>query len=313
MAKIKLIDNCVEFKEDSHEYFLTLEDGKRIQLNGITKAIQHQIAREEYSNCPEHLIIKAGEYGRQLHKSIERLINNFEHDGSVEIEDFRTLTKGMNIETCEYNVSDLNNWASNVDLVVRVSDTEFDLYDIKTYSNPKLNRTQLLKARFQLSIYAMFLESQCKGAKVRNLGILHICNKIKSDGSVNHIAESVPIDRIPCDICSELLECERLGKDFKSPFDIPKEIASKVSRIIKLIQQKKNAEEELNAIKKDILETMLFMDVKNWKDDRITFSRIEETQRSSFDLASFKKAFPNLPYSDFIKTSRVAGTLKIAI
>ena len=308
MEKVNLINNGVTFKEEEHEYWL----GDK-QLFGITSAIQHQVAKSEYDNCPEYLIKKAGQYGSDVHKSIQRLINDFEHDGTVETEDFRELTKDMNIEACEYNVSDLEHWASNIDIVVRVSDNEFDLYDIKTYSNSKLTKTQLLKAKFQLSIYAMLFEGQNKGAKVRNLGIMHISNKIRKDGSENHISEILPIDRIPNDVCQNLLDCELQGTQFQNPYDIPKDVASKVNRIIKLIQTKKEAEEELNAIKKDVLETMLFLDVKSWKGEKITFSRIEETQRSSFDLVAFKKAYPDLTYDSYVKTSKVAGSLKIAV
>ena len=308
MEKVNLINNGVTFKEEEHEYWL----GDK-QLFGITSAIQHQVAKSEYDNCPEYLIKKAGQYGSDVHKSIQRLINDFEHDGTVETEDFRELTKDMNIEACEYNVSDLEHWASNIDIVVRVSDDEFNLFDVKTYSNSKLTKTQLLKAKFQLSIYAMLFEGQNKGAKVRNLGIMHISNKIRKDGSENHISEILPIDRIPNDVCQNLLDCELQGTQFQNPYDIPKDVASKVNRIIKLIQTKKEAEEELNAIKKDVLETMLFLDVKSWKGEKITFSRIEETQRSSFDLVAFKKAYPDLPYDSYVKTSKVAGSLKIAV
>ena len=308
MAKVNLINNGVTFKEDEHEYWL----GDK-QLFGITTAIQHQVAGHEYDGCPEYLIRRSGDYGKSVHKSIEMLINDFEHDGTVETEDFRELTKDMSIEACEYNVSDLEHWASNIDIVVRVSDNEFDLYDIKTYSNSKLTKTQLLKAKFQLSIYAMLFEGQNKGAKVRNLGIIHICCKTKKDGTENHISEILPIDRIPNDVCQNLLDCELQGTQFQNPYDIPKDVVSKVNRIKKLIQTKKECEEELNAIKKDVLETMLFLDVKSWKGENITFSRIEETQRSSFDLAAFKKAYPDLPYDSYIKTSRVAGSLKIAV
>ena len=308
MEKVNLINNGVTFKEEEHEYWL----GDK-QLFGITSAIQHQVAKSEYDNCPEYLIKKAGQYGSDVHKSIQRLINDFEHDGTVETEDFRELTKDMNIEACEYNVSDLEHWASNIDIVVRVSDNEFDLYDIKTYSNSKLTKTQFLKAKFQLSIYAMLFEGQNKGAKVRNLGIMHISNKIRKDGSENHISETLPVDRIPNDVCQNLLDCELQGTQFQNPYDIPKDVASKVNRIIKLIQTKKEAEEELNAIKKDVLETMLFLDVKSWKGENITFSRIEETQRSSFVLVAFKKAYPDLPYDSYVKTSKVAGSLKIAV
>ena len=309
MAKVNLINNGVTFKEDEHEYWL----GDK-QLFGITSAIQRQVAGHEYDGCPEYLIRRSGDYGKSVHKSIEMLINDFEHDGTVETEDFRELTKDMSIEACEYNVSDLEHWASNIDIVVRVSDNElFDLYDIKTYSNSKLTKTQLLKAKFQLSIYAMLFEGQKKGAKVRNLGIIHICCKTKKDGTENHISEILPIDRIPNDVCQNLLDCELQGTQFQNPYDIPKDVASKVNRIIKLIQTKKEAEEELNAIKKDVLETMLFLDVKSWKGEKITFSRIDETQRTSFDLTAFKKAYPDLPYDSYVKTSKVAGSLKIAV
>ena len=308
MTKVNLINNGVTFKEDEHEYWL----GDK-QLFGITTAIQHQVAGHEYDGCPEYLIRRSGDYGKSVHKSIEMLINDFEHDGTVETEDFRELTKDMSIEACEYNVSDLEHWASNIDVITRVSDNEFDLYDIKTYSNSKLTKTQLLKAKFQLSIYAMLFEGQNKGAKVRNLGIIHICCKTKKDGTENHISEILPIDRIPNDVCQNLLDCELQGTQFQNPYDIPKDVASKVNRIKKLIQTKKECEEELNAIKKDVLETMLFLDVKSWKGENITFSRIEETQRSSFDLAAFKKAYPDLPYDSYIKTSKVAGSLKIAV
>lgn len=308
MAKVNLINNGVVFIEEPHGYWY----GEK-ELSGITSAIQNQVAKTEYDNCPEELIQKAGEYGTGVHKSIERLINDFEHDGSVEVEDFRELTKDMNIEACEYNVSDLEHWASNIDVVSRASDNEFDLYDIKTYSNAKLTNIQLLKVKFQLSIYAMLFEKQCKGSRVRNLGIIHICNKIKKDGSVNRISEIIQIDRIPSDICQNLLDCELSGKQFQNPLDMPENVASKVERIIKLVQTKKAVEEELNVIKKDVYDTMMFLDVKSWKGENITFSRTDETQRSSFDLAAFKKAYPDLPYDLYVKTSKVAGSLKIAI
>ena len=137
--KVELVKNNVLFLEEPHEYWL----GDK-QLHGITSAIKNQLesARKEYDSCPEYLIRRAGEYGKSVHKGIENLINNFD-DGTVETEDFKTLTKGWKIEACEYNVSDMEFWASNIDLVVRVSNNKFDLYDIKTYGNQKLTRCQI--------------------------------------------------------------------------------------------------------------------------------------------------------------------------
>ena len=316
--RIELVSSGVLFKEEEHEYWLTLPNGEKKQLSGITSAIQRQVAGHEYDGCPEYLIKRAGEYGTSVHKSIERLINDFEHDGTVETEDFRNLTADMNIEASEYNVTDLSNddydscyYSSNIDIVTRLSQEDFGLLDLKTYSNAKLTKAQTTKARYQLSCYAYMFELQNKGAKVKELYVIHICNKPKKDGSINHIAELVPIERIPSDICKALLEADRNGEKFQNPYELPKEVEKKCKRIIKLIQTKKEAEEELTHIKKEILETMLFLDVDNWKGDGITFSRTAETTRSSFDLAAFKKKYPDLPYDDFIKKSNVAGSLKI--
>lgn len=307
MAKIELVNNGVLFKEEEHEYWL----GDK-QLFGITGAIQRQVAGHEYDGCPEYLIKRAGEYGTSVHKSIERLINDFEHDGTVETEDFRNLTADMNIEASEYNVSDMEYYASNIDIVCRLSDCEFSVNDLKTYSNAKLTKAQMTKARYQLSIYAYLFELQNKGARVSELNVIHIANKTKKkDGTPIHIAEIVPIERIPADICKALLDADRNGEQFNNPYELPEEVKKKCKRIIKLIQTKKEAEEELTHIKKEILETMLFLSVDSWKGDGITFSRTAETTRSSFDLAAFKKKYPDLPYDDFIKKSNVAGSLKI--
>ena len=320
MARIELVNNGVEFLEEPHEYWLTLPNGEKKQLSGITSAIQRQVAGHEYDGCPEYLIKKAGEYGKSLHKSIEVLINDFENDGTVEVDDFIKLTADMSIETSEYNVTDMVNddpdscyYSSNIDIVTRVGNAEFALADLKSYSNAKLTKAQKTKAQYQLSCYAYMFELQNKGAKVKELFVIHICNKTKKDGSINHIAELIPIERIPADICKALLDADRNGEQFNNPYELPKEVEKKCKRIIKLIQMKKEAEEELNFIKKDILETMIFLDASNWKGEGISFTRVADTTRSSFDLAAFKKKYPDLPYDDYIKTSKVAGSLKIAV
>lgn len=310
MERVALTRNHVVFLEEPHEYWL----GEK-QLHGITTAIRNQLesARKEYAGCPEYLIGRAGAYGRSVHKGIENLINSFEHDGTVEVEDFKNLTRGMTIEAAEYNVTDGEYWSSNIDLVTRISENEFALYDIKTYSGRKLTRTQTEKAKFQLSIYKMLFLIQNPEAVVRTLGIIHICNKPKKDGTVNHISEIIPVEEIPAEICKSLLDAERNGELFQNPYDIPKAVASKARRIIRLLNLKKETEEELNAIRKDVLETMTLLDVKNWKGEHITFTRVDESSRSTFDLAAFKKAYPDLPYESFVKTSKVGGSLKIAI
>lgn len=308
MARIELIDNGVLFKEKEHEYWL----GDK-QLQGVTGMIQRQLFPNEYNDCPEFLIKRAGEYGKQVHKSIELLLTDFDNDGSVEVHDFIELTKGMNIERSEYNVTDGSDWSSNIDVVSRVSDTEFDLSDIKTYSG-KLTRTQREKARWQLSIYSYLMEHQLKGAHVRNLYILHIRNKLKRDGITwDHQAEKITLDRIPSDICKALLDADLRGEQFKNPYDIPKSISSQIKHIINLIETKKKTDEELNAIKQNVMESMMLLQVSNWQTPDIRFTRTADSTRSSFDFKKFQQDHPDMDFSDYMKTSNVAGSLKIAV
>ena len=85
---------------------------------------------------------------------------------------------------------------------------------------------KLAKARWQLSIYAYMFELMNKKAKVGRLFIIHLRNKQKKDGSWDHIAEIIFVNRIPSDICEDLLATDLLGEQFADPFGIPEEYKS---------------------------------------------------------------------------------------
>lgn len=308
MSRIELTDNGVIFKEAPHEYWL----GEK-QLFGITEMLQRQLFSNEYDECPETMKINAGLYGTKVHRSIQHLLQDLEHDGSVEVSDFIELTKDMKIERSEYNVTDYEHWSSNIDTVFRVSDDTFDIGDIKTYSG-KLTTTQTEKARWQMSIYAHLLEHQVKGAHVRNLYILHIRNRLKKDGiTIDHISEIVPIERIPGDICKQLLDCDLKGEQFRSPFEIPENIIPQVRRIRELLEEKNKIDEELAVLRQNILQSMEFLDIRNWTLDDVRITRKLPTIRSAFSLPLMKKDFPDLPYDNYIKQSTVSGGLTVTI
>ncbi len=305
---MKLKESGVRFDEQKHEYWL----GNK-QLSGITEMIQRQLFKDEYSCCPTSLLEQASVYGSQVHKSIQNLITDFSHDGSIEVEDFVNLTKheGLTTVRSEYNVTDESHWSSNIDVVFENSDTHFSLGDIKTC---KLTPTALQRARWQLSVYAYLFEHQNPKCKVDELIILNIRNKETRIGEFSHICKAVKVDRIPSDIVRDLLDTDLRGEQFVNPFDIPEEVSSQLSHIIELINIKKKAEEELNALKKSILDTMLFLDVRNWVTPEVRLTRKQDSVRTSFDLQSFKKGHPEISdYDNYMKTSAVAGSLVITV
>ena len=204
--RIELTDSGVLFNKELHEYWL----GDK-QLSGITGMLQRQLFPNEFEGIPEAMIQEAARYGTEVHESIEMFDSFWVNDGTQEVQDYITLCNENSLvhERSEYTVTDGVNWASNIDKVYRMSDDTFSIGDIKTYGT--MISEKMEKGRWQLSIYAYFFELQNKGARVEKLFIIHLRNKAKSDGTFGHKAEILPVERIPSDICKELLNEAQVG------------------------------------------------------------------------------------------------------
>ena len=309
MARIELTDSGALFNEELHEYWL----GDK-QLSGISEVLRRQLYPNMYSAIPKRILEMAADYGTSVHKSIELFQKNWINDGTQELQDFIQICKENNLihEASEYTVTDGKNWVSNIDQVFRSGEDTFAIADVKTYSKMTSEKQEL--ARYQLSCYAMFFEWQVKGAKVNKLYIIHLRNRQMASGKVEHIAELIPVERIPADICKELLDCELQGTQFKNPFSVPDDIALQICRAKELIAKKNEAEEELATIKANILSSMEFLDVKTWVIDNVRVTRKQPTTRFSFDLKRFKEVHSEITdYDDYMKTSNIAGSLLVAI
>ena len=198
-----------------------------------------------------------------------------------------------------------------IDKVYRVSEDTFSLGDIKTYG--VMTSEKLEKARWQLSLYAYFFELQNKKAKIDKLFIIHLRNKIKKDGTIDHISEVIFVNRIPSEICKELLEADLNKEKFNNPFGIPEEYKSMEEEIRSLIQTKNDAEERLAAIKAKILSDMESSGVKTWTTETMRLTRKMPSTRISLNTSKLKAEHPEIDYSLYEKTSNVAGSLMIAV
>ena len=308
MARVQLKDSGVLFDEEQHTYLL----GDKY-LSGITGMLQRQFFPNEFEGIPQYIVDQAAEYGTSVHQSCEDFDHSWINDGTVEVQDYIQICKDYKLqhECSEYTVTDGKDWASRIDKVYRVSDDTFDLADIKTYG--QMTPEKLEKARWQTSIYAYLFELQNKKAKVRNLFIIHLRNKQKKDGSWDHIAEIIFVNRIPSEICEDLLATDLRGEQFVNPFGIPDEYKAQEAEIRELIQTKAEVEERLSQIKAKILEDMTAKNVKLWATDTMRLTRKLPTTRTAFDLQKFKKDNPDLNYDDYLKESQVSGSLLIAV
>lgn len=302
--RIELKDCGVKFIEDEHRYFLG-----DTELSGITHAISTQLGlANAFDNIPASVLEKATQRGNEIHQSIQRFNSEWINDGSPQVQSYIKLCNDNNVvaERNEYLVSDLKHYASSIDLVARVDEDTFDLYDIKSWSTP--TNDNLMKARYQLSIYAYFMTLDNPNAKVRNLAIIHLRETEK-----DHIAEIIPLSRIPSDICEELLQTYLEGKPFRNPYDVPLDIRGQESLIRSLLETKANVEEQLNTIKNSIMERMELLDIRSWQTDTMKITRKLASTRSNFDLSTFRLAYPDLNYDDYMRTSRVSPSLVITV
>lgn len=300
--RIQLNDSGVLFNPEEHTYLL----GDKY-LSGITPVIEHLLYPDTYANIPEAIVKRAADYGSSIHDALDRFDSFWENDGSQEVADYIRLCteNGLTHEASEYTVTDGENYASNIDKVFRVSDNEFDLADVKTYS--VLDSERFDKARWQVSLYAMMFELQNPKAKVRNLYIIHLRSK------QTNICELIPVSRIPADICKELLAAELVGEQFMNPYAIPEDIKSKEEHIRDLILSKQAAEQELGELKSQLLTLMESQGVKTYQGDHIRITRKLPTTRSSFSMAAFKEANPTVDLEPYMRTSNIAGSVMITI
>ena len=306
--RIELKDSGVVFNAGDHTYLL----GEKF-LSGVTPVLQRQFFPTEFEGIPKHIVDAAAEYGTEVHASCEDFDANWNNDGTVEVQDYIQICKdyGLTHEASEYTVTDGKDYASQIDKVYRVSDDTFDLGDIKTYS--QMTAEKLEKARWQLSIYAHLFELQNKKAKVGRLFVIHLRNKMKKDGTFDHISEIIFVNRIPSDICEDLLATDLRGEQFANPFGMPEEYKSQETMIRELIQTKNAIEEKLTSIKAKILEDMTAKNVRTWTTDTMRLTRKLPSQRSSFNLALFKQDYPEFDYDKYMRISEVSGSLSIAV
>lgn len=308
MARIQLNHSGVVFNEEEHTYHL---NGK--ELSGITSLLDRQLFPNTYAGVNEAILKEAAEYGTSVHKGCEDFDSQWINDGTQEVADYIQICTENELahEASEYLITDNVTYASMIDKVYRVNDNTFDLIDIKTYG--VMNDEKLQKAKWQLSIYALLFEMQNPKAKVGKLAIIHLRNRMKKDGSFDHISDFIPVNRIPAEICKDLLDADRNGEQFQNPYAIPEDIIQQEETIRTLMEAKKAAEEQLAAIKASILKRMESSDIKTWATPSMRFTRKLPTTRSSFSLTDFKAAHPDIDLSGFYRETQVAGSLLIAV
>lgn len=292
----------VEFDELAHTYTL---DGK--QLSGITGIIKDYLFPDMYKGVHERTLEAAAERGSNVHSQVQMIINGFppaRTDRSVEA--FFDKMQGTEFIASEYLVSDLHHFASSIDIV----DSRLNLYDIKT--TDKLNREYL---SWQLSIYAYLFELQNPTLKA---GALYGCHL--RDGKANVIQ----VERIDSAIIADFLCAAADNLPWANPLEriddtLLKDQATQLARLAEIEDyladfkaRAKAMEDEKAKLTEGLLDIMEQRNVKTYKTDRLTLTRIDAHTSPKFDSTTFKKDYPQM-YERYVKESNVKRSLRIAI
>lgn len=307
---IELKPSEVLFNEELHQYWL----GDK-QLSGITEALKKMLYPDLYSGIPASILAAAADYGQKVHHDLQKFDWEYINNGSQEVQDYIKLCKEHNLThiASEWTVSDGKSWASNIDKIYQGSTlNSVSLGEVKTFG--KLTPEKLELGRYQLSCYAWMLQLNNPGIQIDKLFIIHLRNKTTKSGAVEHISEIVYVDRVPSFVCEELLTAYLKGEKFENPYAVPAEFVSQESRIRELLATKQAVEDELAAIKANILSSMERLDAKSWQTESgMKLTRVLPQVRSSFNLPLFKKDHPEFDYSAYMKQSTVGQSLKIAV
>lgn len=315
MTRIELnyIENLV-FDEKEHRYFL---NGK--ELSGVTSVITKQLFPHAFDGIPQRILDASAAYGSQVHKILEKWDSLWQKDeSSTELQDYISICKeyGLVHEASEYLITDFNNFASACDKIYRVNDDTVSIGDIKTIYgdlSKKQNADKLERCRIQLSLYRYMFLLVNPQMKVKDLFVIHIRNKQKKDGTYDRIAKLIYIEPLPISTCKALLEAEVNGEQFVMPTE-PKELIVDEGLIRSLLQSKADIEEKLNAIKQQLLSDMEALgETKYSSPTGLKIVRKLESVRKAFDMKAFTSMNPTFDLTPYMKESRVAGSLSIAI
>lgn len=297
---MELVNSTVIFDPEAHTYHTP----EGVELQGITGMLHRQLFPDEYRDVPQHILDRAAQRGHTVHQLCELAddlgITPEEPDGLayVRLRD----EMGLVYRASEYLVSDNRRFASAIDKVYEEGDDAFTLADVKT--TYRLNEDYV---RWQLSIYAYLFELQNPGARVVRLLALWV-----RDGR----ASAFPMERIPSNIVTSLLEAEAEGRQFVNPLSMPSTLPEKYRQmeqsIAEIDRQARYWTERKKELMDGIMREMVSAGAYSWEGERIRLTRKKDGIRRSFDQKRLEKDHPDI-YAAYVTESPVAGSVTLKI
>lgn len=287
----------VLFNQEEHSYTNTAT-GEALQ--GITSTLIHRLFPNKYSGIPLSVLDRAAERGTIIHEEIE-LVETIGIEPTTE--EGRNYLKlkdkhSLNFLESEYTVSDLENYATNIDAVYEVEDNVVDIADFKTTS--KFDKESV---SWQLSICAYFLELNNPHIKVRSLfGIW-----LRGD-----IAQLIPVDRRSDEDVRALIVADINDTEFEYSPAFPDYISENETALYFIGKRIKELTDEYESIKSEVLQRMIENQEKSFDTGNVLITAIAPSVRTSFDSKRFAAEHEELA-KQYIKTTETKESLKLTL
>lgn len=293
----KLNQVPVRFDQESHTY---TDERTGKQLNGITGTLIHRVFPDKYKDIPQSILANAAARGSNVHEDIELAEELGVVPTTEEGKNYLKLKEkyGIKFLESEYTVSDLEHYASQIDIIFDVEENIVDLADIKTTS--KFDRESV---SWQLSVYAFFFELNNPHVKVRNLyGVW-----LRGD-----ISELIQVDRHTETEVKALIEADQKDIPFEYNPAFPDFITENEESLVALGKTIKRLQEEYDSIKSNIFEKMQESGEGSIDTGKVLYTITKASTRSTFNSKAFKKDHADM-YEQYISTTEIGENIKITI
>lgn len=292
-----LNDIPVQFDQEQHKYY-DKRTGR--ELKGITSTLIRRLFPNKYKDVPQFVLQKAADKGSIVHEDIELTETLGTAPSTQEGKNYLQLKaeNGLTFLSSEHLVSDMENYASSIDLVFDAEDNVVDIADIKT-----TYRFDKESVSWQLSIYAYMLELNNPKVKVRNLYGIWLRGEI---------AELIPVDRHSKGEVKALIEADVEDKDYDYSPAFPEYITENEQSLYSLAKRIHELTEEYDVIKSDIQKGMSEHGDKSFDLGNMVVTLVAPSKKTSFDSKKFQAEHKDL-YGQYLKTSKTKESLKVTL
>lgn len=284
----------IEFREDTHEYFL---EGKK--LISVTQLLRKHGLAPSYDAVPSEVLRAKAERGTLIHSEIEQYIKLGEIGFTNELIEFINYTHANKVQPVMSEERVYNDIVAGTFDLLLCSEGETILADIKTTAT--LNKEAV---SWQLSIYAHLI----LGIEVTRGQAYHF----NAEGELRVV--DIPLK--PVAEVERLFECERNGELYKQELtvsDIALAELVEVESLIKQIEeQRKAAEAQAVELRAALMAAMEQNGLTSFENERIKLTYVAPTTRTAIDSARLKKEMPEIA-KEYTKTSSVKASLRITL